>query len=100
MWRWGGVCSRWAAGRHKSVAGRRERVMTVVAPPEVELLTDAIAHWAAVQPDAEALAYREARWTWAQWNDRIRRVAGGLTALGLGRGSRVAFLDKNNPACL
>src|SRR6266566_4540596 len=39
-------------------------------------------------------------WTWAQWHDRIRRVAGGLAALGLGRGDRVAFLDKNNPACL
>ena len=74
--------------------------MTVAAPPKVEFMTDAIAHWAAAQPDAEALTYRETRWTWAQWNDRIGRVAGGLAALGLGRGGRVAFLDKNNPACL
>jgi acyl-CoA synthetase (AMP-forming)/AMP-acid ligase II len=74
--------------------------VTVVAPPKVEFMTDAIAHWAAAQPDAEALTYRETRWTWAQWNDRIGRVAGGLAALGLRRGSRVAFLDKNNPACL
>jgi acyl-CoA synthetase (AMP-forming)/AMP-acid ligase II len=63
-------------------------------------MTDAVAHWAAVRPDAEALTYGEVRWTWAQWHDRIRRVAGGLAALGLGRGDRVAFLDKNNPACL
>jgi acyl-CoA synthetase (AMP-forming)/AMP-acid ligase II len=63
-------------------------------------MTDAVAHWAAVQPGAEALTYGEVRWTWAQWHDRIRRVAGGLAALGLGRGDRVAFLDKNNPACL
>src|SRR5260370_29873027 len=63
-------------------------------------MTDAVAHWAAVQPDAEALTYGPVRWTWAQWDDRIRRVAGGLAALGLGRGGRVAFLDKNNPACL
>jgi len=74
--------------------------MTVAAPPKVEFMTDAIAHWAAARPDAEALTYRETRWTWAQWNDRIERVAGGLAALGLGRGGRVAFLDKNNPACL
>jgi acyl-CoA synthetase (AMP-forming)/AMP-acid ligase II len=74
--------------------------VTVVAPPKVEFMTDAIAHWAAAQPDAEALTYRETRWTWAQWNDRIGRVAGGLATLGLRRGSRVAFLDKNNPACL
>ena len=63
-------------------------------------MTDAVAHWAAVRPDAEALTYGGVRWTWAQWHDRIRRVAGGLAALGLGRGDRVAFLDKNNPACL
>jgi acyl-CoA synthetase (AMP-forming)/AMP-acid ligase II len=74
--------------------------VTVVAPPKIEFITDAVAHWAAVQPDGEALTFREARWTWAQWNDRIGRVAGGLAALGLRRGGRVAFLDKNNPACL
>ena len=74
--------------------------MTVVAPPEMEFMTDAVAHWAAVQPDAEALTYREVRWTWGQWHDRIRRVAGGLAARGVGHGGRVAFLDKNNPACL
>jgi acyl-CoA synthetase (AMP-forming)/AMP-acid ligase II len=74
--------------------------MTVVATPKVEFLTDAIAHWAAVQPDAEALSYGATRWTWAQWHDRIRRAAGSLAALGCGRGGRVAFLDKNNPACL
>jgi acyl-CoA synthetase (AMP-forming)/AMP-acid ligase II len=74
--------------------------MTVMAPPGMGFMTDAVAHWAAVRPDAEALTYGEVRWTWAQWHDRIRRVAGGLSALGLGRGDRVAFLDKNNPACL
>ena len=74
--------------------------MTVMAPPGMDFMTDAVAHWAAVRPDAEALTYGGVRWTWAQWHDRIRRVAGGLAALGLGRGDRVAFLDKNNPACL
>src|SRR6202050_5617698 len=80
-----------------SIAGG---VMTMIAPPRLEFMTDAVAHWAAVRPDAEALTYRDVRWTWAQWHDRIRRAADGLAALGLGRGGRVAFLDKNNPACL
>ena len=74
--------------------------MTVVAPPEMEFMTAALAHWAAVRPDAEALTFREVRWTWGQWHDRIRRAAGGLAARGVGPGGRVAFLDKNNPACL
>jgi len=74
--------------------------MTMTAPPRLEFMTDAVAHWAAVQPDAEALTYRDVRWTWAQWHDRIRRAAGGLGGLGLARHARVAFLDKNNPACL
>lgn len=74
--------------------------MTVAVPPGTEFMTDAVAHWAARQPDAEVLTYGDLRWTWAQWYDRIQRVAGGLAARGLGHGSRVAFLDKNNPACL
>src|ERR1039457_3466825 len=64
--------------------------MSVVAPPGVEFMTDVVALWAALQPDAEALTYGEVRWTWAQWDDRIRRVEGGLAALGLGPGSRAA----------
>jgi acyl-CoA synthetase (AMP-forming)/AMP-acid ligase II len=66
----------------------------------LEFMTDAVAHWAQVRPDAEALTYGPVRRTWAQWDDRIRRVAGGLAGLGLRRGGRVAFLDKNHPACL
>src|SRR3984957_5438122 len=63
-------------------------------------MTDAVAHWAQVRPDAEALTYGPVRWTWAQWDDRIRRVAGGLAGLGLRRGGRGAFLGKKHPACL
>ncbi|MFD9888950.1 long-chain-fatty-acid--CoA ligase [Amycolatopsis sp. NPDC059027] len=74
--------------------------MTAAAPPEAEFITDALAHWAEVKPDAEALAYGGNRWSWAQWYDRVRRVAGALKRAGIGHGDRVAFLDKNNPACL
>ena len=42
----------------------------------------------------------ESTWTWRQWEDRVRRCAGGLQALGVGRGDVVAFLDKNHPACV
>jgi acyl-CoA synthetase (AMP-forming)/AMP-acid ligase II len=52
------------------------------------------------RPDDVAIRYGERQWTWAQWASRIRRTAGALRAAGVGRGDRVAFLDKNHPACL
>ncbi|OBA72314.1 long-chain fatty acid--CoA ligase [Mycobacterium sp. 1554424.7] len=52
------------------------------------------------RPDDVAIRYGERQWTWAQWASRIRRAAGALQAAGVGRGDRVAFLDKNHPACL
>ena len=76
------------------------------APPELVLghvpttIDEPLAHWAAHKPDDLAVMYGERRWTWAQWNDRVRRAAGGLRALGVGRGDIVAFLDKNHPACV
>ena len=71
-----------------------------MTPLSARFTDDLPAHWAAVTPDAEALSYLGRSWTWAQWDDRVRRVAGGLQALGVGRGDVVAFLDKNHPACL
>ncbi len=63
-------------------------------------LDERVAHWAATKPDDEAITYLSRTWTWSQFDDRIRRVAGALTARGVGRGDVVAFLDKNHPACV
>jgi len=71
-----------------------------IAASKVEFITDALSHWAAEKPDDEALTYGDVRLSWGQWYDRVRRVAGGLAARGIGHGGRVAFLDKNHPACL
>ena len=68
--------------------------------PLPEFVDDRVAHWAATTPDAEAMTYLSRSWTWAEWDDRVRRNAGGLQALGIGRGDVVAFLDKNHPACV
>ncbi|MDN5892942.1 MAG: long-chain-fatty-acid--CoA ligase [Nocardioides sp.] len=69
-------------------------------PPEPRFLDDRAAWWAEHTPEAEAFTYGERVWNWAQWNDRVRRAAGGLKDLGIGRGDVVAFLDKNHPACV
>ncbi len=44
------------------------------------------------------MSYLGRTWTWAEWNDRVRRLAGALRGLGVGRGDVVSFLDKNHPA--
>ena len=56
--------------------------------------------WAQTKPDAEAFTYFDRTWTWAEWNDRVRRLAGALKERGITRGDVVAFLDKNHPACV
>ncbi len=68
--------------------------------PDPQLLDDRLAHWAASTPDGEAMTYRGRTWTWVEWDERVRRAAGALQALGVGRGDVVAFLDKNHPACV
>ena len=68
--------------------------------PAPRFVDDRLAHWAATTPDAEAMTYLGRTWTWAEWAERVRRAAGGLRELGIGRGDIVSFLDKNHPACV
>lgn len=70
------------------------------ALPDPTFLDDRLAHWAAATPDAEAFTYLGRSWTWAQTEERVRRLAGALRSLGVGRGDVVSFLDKNHPACV
>jgi acyl-CoA synthetase (AMP-forming)/AMP-acid ligase II len=68
--------------------------------PDPRFLDERTAHWAQTKPDDEAITYMDRTWTWSQWHDRIRRLAGALTERGITRGDVVAFLDKNHPACV
>ncbi|HWU31350.1 MAG TPA: long-chain-fatty-acid--CoA ligase [Marmoricola sp.] len=72
--------------------------MTDSTAPTARLLNDRVIHWAQTTPDAEAITYLTRTWTWSEWNDRIRRLAGALVARGIGRGDVVGTLDKNHPA--
>ena len=51
-------------------------------------------------PTARRSIYFDRTWTWSEWNDRVRRLAGALKERGVKRGDVVAFLDKNHPACV
>ena len=68
--------------------------------PTPRFLDERTAHWAKTKPDDEAVTFKDRTWTWSQWYDRIRHLAGALTELGVNRGDVVAFLDKNHPACV
>ena len=68
--------------------------------PAPGFLDDRLAHWAGANPDGEAMSYLGRTWTWSQWEERVRRLAGALRDLGVGRGDVVSFLDKNHPACV
>src|SRR4029077_8385730 len=72
--------------------------MSDLADPR--FLDERTAHWAQTKTDEQAVVYLDRTWTWAQWADRIGRLAGALTERGVRRGDVVAFLDKNHPACL
>lgn len=65
-----------------------------------QFLDERLTHWAHTTPESLAFTYLGRSWTWEQWNERVRRCAGALAALGIGRGDVVAFLDKNHPACI
>lgn len=56
--------------------------------------------WAARTPAAEALVCGDRRWTWRQLADRVDRLRGALHTLGVRRGDRVAYVGRNDPACL
>lgn len=53
-----------------------------------------------VFPGRLAVAYRDRRWTWAEFGAEIARMAGALRRAGVGPGDRVAFLAPNVPELL
>src|ERR1041385_7385510 len=51
---------------------------------------------AGIVPDQEAIVCEGARFTYAQTHARVRRLAGALAKLGVGRGARIAALHTNS----
>jgi acyl-CoA synthetase (AMP-forming)/AMP-acid ligase II len=65
-----------------------------------ERLLEPIERWERERPDELALRYLDCSWTWSEWAARIRQGANALIGEGLRPDDRVAFIDKNNAACL
>ncbi|WP_181782368.1 long-chain-fatty-acid--CoA ligase [Pseudonocardia pini] len=68
--------------------------------PAVTDVPGLLARWVTERPEAEALRFGEVRHTWAELDERVRRLAAALRAEGVERGDRVAVLDLNHPSCL
>ena len=59
-------------------------------------LTQGLRRAVQIKPNGPATAFASRRRTWAQTEDRVARVAGALSALGVHRGDRVAILALNS----
>lgn len=69
-----------------------------VADPAI--IFDRLEHWASIKPEEPAVTFQGTTYTWAQWRDRVLRIAGALAEAGIGPGDTVAFVDKNHLSCL
>ena len=58
---------------------------------------DFLARTATIHPDRLALVHGPVRRTWAETQDRCRRLASALSARGIGRGDTVAVIAPNIP---
>src|SRR4051812_5671427 len=62
---------------------------------------DTLWHWlrrhAASRPDAPAIVFQEASWTWAQLAERVLKVASALRKQGIAKGDVVAIQLPNIP---
>ncbi|MBK1783114.1 long-chain-fatty-acid--CoA ligase [Prauserella cavernicola] len=61
---------------------------------------DPVRHWERSDPGRIAVRFGERDRSWAELASRVRRNATAQVAAGLEPGDRVAFVDKNHPACL
>ena len=71
--------------------------------PELPLISDYPAHYAAERPDADALVMGETKGetlNWQQFKDGIDRCTRALAACGVERGDRVAMLSAPRPEYL
>ena len=75
--------------------------MSIVKAPNPEIapdltVVDMIRKAVQKDPSAEAVICGDTRLTWAQFDDRVNRVANALIGLGVGRTDRVAVLSPNS----
>ena len=63
----------------------------------MKTLVERILELSAERPDAPALAFKKEQLTYAQLADKIRAIAGELSAIGIKAGDRVLFTALSKP---
>ncbi|MES2258024.1 MAG: AMP-binding protein [Pseudomonadota bacterium] len=66
-----------------------------VLQKEQRTVGNCLAHQAALYPDREFLVFGERTWTYREFDEWVTTVAGGLVALGLGKGDKLAIMLPN-----
>lgn len=66
-------------------------------PSDQRTLGQCLANQAALHPDKEFLVFGERSWTYCEFNEWVTEVAGGLLALGLCKGDKLAIMLPNCP---
>lgn len=66
--------------------------------PGYRTMADIVRVQARLRGNKDAIVFRGDRISYAQLNDRASQVANGLRAWGIGKGDRIAVLDKNDPS--
>ena len=70
--------------------------MTAIARRQT--LADLLRRSAARTPDKTAIICGETRWTYAEFDAIVNRLAAGLAGQGVGKGDRIAILARNSHA--
>jgi long-chain acyl-CoA synthetase len=75
--------------------------VATAAPDGLDTFPKWLAHHARERPARPAMRHKDLgiwrEWTWSALHDAVRAYALGLTALGLGRGDRIAVIGANRP---
>ncbi len=59
------------------------------------LIGEMLTRWSRKAPDKEAFVYRDSRYTYSQFNQRVNKLAHGLNELGVARDDKIAVLFTN-----
>ncbi len=59
------------------------------------VMGEVLARWARRRPEKEALVFKDRRFTYREFDERVNRLANGLASLGVGKSDKVGVIFMN-----